>query len=337
MPTRPRTPTASCPIDHPVHRRQALLALALAATAAPLRAQGFPSRAIRVVVPWPPGGLVDTGGRMVGEALTKAFGQPVSVENVPGAAGTLGAGQVAKADADGHTLLMATSSLAIDVAGARSMPFDPRRDLAPVALVADTHSIVVVPAASPHRTLADLLAAARAKPGDLSYGTPGVGSPAHLFNELLAQSAGLKLLHVPYGRSPAMTDLIGGRLSMMVATAPSALPQVRNGQLRALAVTSAQRLPGLPDVPTVAEAGVPGYEAGQWLGLFAPAGTPAGTVALLAQAVEKSLALPATAQMLSQRGLEPRPGGPEALAAALAGDIAKWGRVMRSAGIQLER
>ena len=336
MPTRPRTPTASCPIDHPVHRRQALLALALAATAAPLRAQGFPSRAIRVVVPWPPGGLVDTGGRAVGDALTKAFGQPVSVENVPGAAGTLGAGQVAKADADGHTLLMATSSLAIDVAGARSMPFDPRRDLAPVALVADTHSIVVVPAASPHRTLADLLAAARAKPGDLSYGTPGVGSPAHLFNELLAQSAGLKLLHVPYGRSPAMTDLIGGRLSLMVATAPSALPQVRNGQLRALAVTSAQRLPGLPDVPTVAEAGLPGYDSTGWFGVVAPVGTPDAIVAKLNAEITAALNDEQIKTTMRNAGVEPAPGTSAAFDAYIRAETTKWSRVIRQAGIKLD-
>ncbi|MFO1330661.1 MAG: tripartite tricarboxylate transporter substrate-binding protein [Rubrivivax sp.] len=320
----------------PLRRRHVLAALALPA-AGPLRAQApFPSRAIRVVVPWAPGGLVDTGGRVVAEALSKAFGQPATAENVPGAAGTLGADQVAKAAADGHVLLMGTSSIAIDVAGQRRMPFDPLRDLAPVALVADTPSIVVVPVASPARTLAELLAAAKARPGELNYGTPGVGSPAHLFTELLAQSAGLQLTHVPYGRSPAINDLMGGRLQLMVATGPSSLPQIRGGQLRALAVTSRQRFAALPDVPTVAEAGVPGYEAGQWLGVFAPAATPKDTVQRIAAAVAQAVATPAVAQLLSQRGLEPHAGGPEDLARALAADIRKWGQVMKAAAIRLE-
>jgi tripartite-type tricarboxylate transporter receptor subunit TctC len=255
---------------------------------------------------------------------------------VPGAAGTLGADQVAKSAPDGHTLLMGTSSLALDVAGGRKTTYDPVKDLAPVALLADSHSVIVVPAGSPHRTLAELMAAAKAKPGELSYGTPGVGSPAHLFSELLAQTAGVQMLHVPYGRSPAMTDLIGGRLSLMVATVPVALPQIRGGQLRALAVTGRQRFALLPEVPTAAEAGLAGYEAGQWLGVFAPAATPRDTVQRLATEIARLLGTPVTAQTLVQRGLEPRVGGPQELAAALAADIRKWGQVMRTGQIKLE-
>lgn len=299
-------------------------------------AHGFPSRPLRIVVPWAPGGLVDTGGRVLAEGLGRAFGTGGTAENVPGAAGTLGADQVAKAAPDGHTLLMGTSSIAVDVAGARRTAYDPQKDLAPVALLADSHSVIVVPAASPHRTLGELLAAAKSRPGELSYGTPGVGSPAHLFSELLAQSAGVQMLHVPYGRSPAMTDLLGGRLSLMVATIPVALPQIKGGQLRALAVTGRQRFALLPDVPTAAEAGLAGYEAGQWLGVFAPAATPRETVQRLAAEIARLLAVPATAQALVQRGLEPRIGGPQELAAALASDIRKWGQVMRSAQIKLE-
>jgi tripartite-type tricarboxylate transporter receptor subunit TctC len=317
--------------------RRTLLAALAAVSSSPSMAQaGFPSRAIRVVVPWPPGGLVDTGGRVVAEALNKAFGQGAAVENIAGAAGTLGADQVAKAAPDGHTLLMATSSIAIDVAGQRRMAFDPVRDLAPVALVADTFSVVVVPVASPVKTLSELLAAAKARPGELNYGTPGVGSPAHLFSELLAQSAGLQLTHVPYGRSPAMNDLLAGRLQLMVATGPASLPQIRAGQLRALAVTGRERFAELPDVPTVAEAGVPGYEAGQWLGVFAPAATPRETVQRLSAEIGKALTLPAVVQLLQQRGMERRAGGPDELARALSGDIRKWTQVMRSAQIKLE-
>jgi tripartite-type tricarboxylate transporter receptor subunit TctC len=307
------------------------------ATVGPARAQpAFPSRPLRIVVPWAPGGLVDTGGRVLAEGLGKAWGTGATAENVPGAAGTLGADQVAKSAPDGHTLLMGTSSLALDVAGGRKTTYDPVKDLAPVALLADSHSVIVVPAGSPHRTLAELMAAAKAKPGELSYGTPGVGSPAHLFSELLAQTAGVQMLHVPYGRSPAMTDLIGGRLSLMVATVPVALPQIRGGQLRALAVTGRQRFALLPEVPTAAEAGLAGYEAGQWLGVFAPAATPRDTVQRLATEIARLLGTPVTAQTLVQRGLEPRVGGPQELAAALAADIRKWGQVMRTGQIKLE-
>ena len=296
----------------------------------------YPSRPIRIVVPWAPGGLVDTGGRVLAEGLGKAWGTGATAENVPGAAGTLGADQVAKAAPDGHTLLMGTSSIALDVAGSRKTAYDPLKDLAPVTLLADSHSVIVVPAASAHRSLTELLAAAKARPGELSYGTPGVGSPAHLFSELLAQSAGVQMLHVPYGRSPAMTDLIGGRLSLMVATIPVALPQIRGGQLRALAVTGRQRFALLPEVPTAAEAGLAGYEAGQWLGVFAPAATPRDIVQRIAAESARLLAAPATVQALVQRGLEPRIGGPQDLAAALAADIRRWGQVMRTGQIKLE-
>lgn len=296
----------------------------------------YPSRPLRIIVPWAPGGLVDTGGRVLAEGLGKAWGTGATADNVPGAAGTLGADLVAKSAPDGHTLLMGTSSIALDVAGGRRTAYDPLKDLAPVALLADSHSVIVVPASAPQRTLAELLAAAKAKPGELSYGTPGVGSPAHLFSELLAQSAGVQMLHVPYGRSPAMTDLIGGRLSLMVATIPVALPQIRGGQLRALAVTGRQRFALLPEVPTAAEAGLAGYEAGQWLGVFAAAATPRETVQRLAAEIARLQAAPTTVQTLVQRGLEPRIGGPQELAAALAADIRKWGQVMRAGQIKLE-
>ena len=326
---------------HTPARRRALhglvgLALATCGATRSGAQAAYPSRPIRIVVPWAPGGLVDTGGRVLAEGLGKAWGTGATAENVPGAAGTLGADQVAKAAPDGHTLLMGTSSIALDVAGARKTAYDPQKDLAPVALLADSHSVIVVPASAPTRTLAELLAAARSRPGELSYGTPGVGSPAHLFSELLAQSAGVQMLHVPYGRSPAMTDLIGGRLSLMVATIPVALPQIRSGQLRALAVTGRQRSALLPEVPTAAETGLAGYEAGQWLGVFAPAATPRETVQRLATEIARLQGVAATAQTLVQRGLEPRVGGPQELATALAADIRKWGQVMRTAQIKLE-
>lgn len=316
--------------------RRRWLAAAALAPAASVFGQPFPSRTIRLVVPWPPGGLVDGGGRIVAEALTKSLGQSVVVENVPGAAGTLGADQVVRASPDGYTLLMATSSLAIDVAGGRKTSYDPLRDLAPVALVADTNNVVIVPASSPIRSVKDLVAAAKAKPGEFAYGTPGIGSPAHLFSELFAQMTGAPMLHVPYSRSPAMNDLIGGRLAVMFATIPAATPQIRSGTVRALAVTGDARFPTLPDVPTIIEAGVAGYGAGQWLGVFAPSRTPSDIVRRLNDEIGKAVRTPAIAQQLVERGMTPVTTTPDGFAKLFADDVRKWGAVIRTAGIKLE-
>jgi len=299
-------------------------------------AQAYPARTIRLVVPWAPGGLVDGGGRILADALTRSLGQPVVVENVPGVAGTLGAEQVAKSPPDGYTLLMGTSSLAIDVAGGRKSTFDPQKDLVPVALVADTNNVVIVPAVSPIRSIADLVAAAKAKPGELAYGTPGIGSPAHLFTELFVQTAGAPMLHVPYSRSPAMNDLLGGRLAVMFATIPVAMPQIKGGQVRALAVTGATRFPALPDVPTVMEAGVRGYDAGQWLGVLAPARTPPDVVQKLNAAITAAVKSPAVAQQLVDRGMIPLTGTPAEFAQRFADDVRRWGAVIRTADIRLE-
>ncbi len=321
--------------------RRTWLRAAAAATAASAGlggtwAQAFPSRPFRIVVPWAAGGSVDIGGRVVGEALQAALGQAAVVENMPGAAGTIGADQVAKAAADGHTLLVGTSSLAIDVAGGRKTPYDLQRDLLPVALVADTHSIVLVPPNSPYRTLADLIAAARAKPGELTYGTQGVGSPAHLFSELFCQAAQIKMLHIPYSRTRPTPDLIAGRLSVMFATAPSSIGQAKGGTLRPLAVTGGRRLAALPDVPTVAQAGVPGYEAGQWIGVFAPAATPPAVVERLSQEITAAVGSAGVARLLEERALEPRTAPSAAMRKVVAGEIDKWQSVMRTGGIKLE-
>lgn len=323
----------------PFTRRTLLRAAtaSLAATGAGwVAAQGFPTRPFRIVVPWSAGGSVDIVGRVVAEALQAALGQPGVVENIPGAAGTIGADQVAKAAADGHTLLIGTSSLAIDVAGGRKTPYDLQRDLAPVALVADTRSIVLVQPSAPYRTLADLVAAAKAQPGQLTYGTQGVGSPAHLFSELFCQAAGIKMLHVPYSRTRPAADLMAGRLSVMFATAPSSIGQAKGGTLRPLAVTGTRRLAALPDVPTVAEAGVAGYEAGQWVGVFAPAATPAPVLERLGQAIVGAVSTPATTKLLEERALEPRPANAAAMRRIVAEEIDKWAAVMRTGGIKLE-
>ena len=312
---------------------------ALAAAVAPgsVRAQAsYPSGPIRIIVPWAPGGLVDTGGRVIGDALQEAWGKAVAVENAPGAAGTLGADKVAKAAADGHTLLMGTSSIAIDVSTGRKMPFDPLTELTPVGLVADTYSVVVVPPDSPIGSIGELVAAAKAKPGSLTYGTPGIGSPAHLFVESFSQVAGIQMLHVPYGRSQAINDLIGGRLSVMFSTVPSAMLHIRNKLVRPLAVTAGRRLSSLADVPTIAEAGVAGYEAGQWLGVFVPAGTPPDVVGKLNAAITRAVESPSVAQALLARGLEPRTATPAEFAGVLAAEVRKWSQVIRKGNIKLE-
>lgn len=318
--------------------RRAVLAgvLACAATATPALGQAYPSRPLRIIVPWGPGGLVDTGGRIVGDALQKALGQAAAVENMPGAGGAIGANQVARATPDGHTLLMATSSLAIDVGGGRALPFDPVKDLAPVGLVADTHSVVVVPPNSPIASVTDLVAAAKAKPGGLSYGSPGIGSPAHLFGELFSQMVGVSMLHVPYGRADALNDVMGGRLAVMFATIPVSMPHIKNGNLRALAVTGPTRDPGLPQIPTVVEAGVADFTVGQWLGVFAPAKTPQPVIARLSEEIAKAVAVPETAATMRARGLVPRTATPQEFAAVLAADIKKWGSVIRTAKIELQ-
>lgn len=313
-----------------------LTAGAASAQTAPAGAPAFPTKTVRLIVPFAPGGATDYMARTIAQKMSENLGQPVIVDNRPGANAVLGTDAVAKAAPDGHTLLMATSSLAIDVGGGRKMSFDPRKDLVPVAPVADTNNVVIVPADSPIRSIATLIEAAKAKPGELAYGTPGIGSPAHLFAELFAQMADVRMLHVPYSRSPAMNDLIGGRLAVMFATIPAATPQIRNGKARPLAVTGAQRFPTMPDVPTVAASGLPGYDAGQWLGVFAPAGTPGEIVQRLNAEIAKAVTSAQTAQQLHDRGMIPLTATPAEFAKRFADDVAKWGAVMRSADIRLE-
>lgn len=343
--TRAATDSRLIPHDPHLPARRLLtraMLLGIACVSAPLlpraarAAQDWPSRPIRLIVPWAPGGLVDFGGRMVAEGLGRALPQPVAVENAPGAAGTLGAAQVANADPDGHTLMMGTSSVAIDVAVGRKTAYDPTKDLLPVSLVADTHSFVIVPPDSPWKSLAELIAAAKRTPGEVAYGTPGIGSPAHLFVELFSQMAGIKVLHVPYGRTQAINDLIGGRLAFMFATVPSSINQIRNRQVRALGVTSAIRMPGFPDIPTVAEGGVAGYEAGQWLGVFAPGATPMPIVDRLGQEIRRTIESTEVAGKLRDRGMVPRVATPSAFADTFTADVAKWRKVIQTAGIALK-
>ncbi|MEI6028590.1 MAG: tripartite tricarboxylate transporter substrate binding protein [Betaproteobacteria bacterium] len=331
------------PAPHP--RRQALqrlTALAGGSAAAllglPAFAQGYPARPLRIVVPWPAGGLVDVAARQLGTRLQAALGQPVVVENRVGAGGSIGADVVAKAPADGHTLLFSTSALTINVAMQTKLPFDLQRDFEPVCLLAHAPSVLVVGPSINPASVQELVALARARPGQLSYGSAGVGSPAHFAGELLKSLQKLFIVHIPYTGAPAaMNDQLAGRLDFQFANAAVALPQVRAGKVRALAVTGAQRFAALPQVPTMVEAGVANFEADQWLGLLAPRGLPGGVQARLAAECQKALAQDDLRAALLQAGMTAAPlGTPASFDAALKAELAKWTAVVKAANIKPE-
>lgn len=305
---------------------------------APAMAQDYPGKPVRMVVPWPAGGLVDVAARQVASRLQAALGQPVVVDNRAGAGGVTGADLVAKAPADGHTLLFTTSGLTINAAMRTRMPFDAVKDLEPVAAVAYAPSVLVVQAGSSLRSVQELVAFAKSRPGSLSYASAGVGSPAHLSAELFKSQLGLFAVHIPYTGAPAaMNDQIAGRVDFHFANSAVALPQIKAGKVRALAVTSAKRLPGLPDVPTLAESGAPNFEADQWIGLLVPRGTPAAVVERLAGEVNKALAGEDLRAALAVAGMTTAAvGTPAAFSRYFMSDLTKWVGVVKAANIQPE-
>ena len=315
------------------------LALALLAPAA-ARAQGnaYPDRTIRLVVGFAPGGSTDAAARILAPKLGEILGQAVVVENRPGAGGNVATELVARAAADGHTLLLGTvGPLTVNPVIYPSLGFDPARDLVPVSVLVDAFNVLVVPAARPWRAASELVAAARARPGGLSWGYSGVGTSGHLAGLLLDRRAGIETVGVPYrGGGPLMTDLVAGRLDYSFATAPTALPQVEGGQLRALAVPTARRSRLLPEVPTVAETGVPGYDVSNSYGLLAPRGTPPAVVAAASAAVGRALAVPEVAAALARQGLEAQPSSPEQFAALLRAESARWRPIVESSGMRPE-
>ena len=302
------------------------------------QAQTYPSKPIRFIVPFPPGGGTDTNSRALTQRIAKNTGWTFVVDNKPGAGGNIGAEQAAKAPPDGYTLVLGqTSNLAINPALYAKLPYDPLRDLSPVALLVSAPVVLVVNANSKTRSLADLLVAARSDPGGVTYASPGNGTVSHLAGELLQRASGVKLTHVPYkGASQALTDTLGGQVQSFMSSVPSALGQLRGGKLRALAVTSAKRSPELPDVPTIAESGYPGFEANTWYGLLAPAGTPAPIVALLNSEVNRVLATPEVRGRLASEGGDTLGGSPEQFASFLKAEHAKWGRVVRDSGAKAD-
>jgi tripartite-type tricarboxylate transporter receptor subunit TctC len=298
-------------------------------------AQPYPNRLIKIIVPYAAGGAVDAVARTIGQPLSEALKQPVIVENRPGASGNIGMEAVAKSAPDGYTLLMASNAIATNMALFPKLAFDGRRDFAPIARIGYAPLVIVVPASSPVKSLKDLISTATAQPGKLTYGSAGNGSSGHLAGELLKSTAKIDVVHVPYkGGAPAITDLLGERITFMPINPVEVMAHIGAGKLRALAVAGDKRFPSLPDVPTVAEAGLSRYEASVWWGLVAPAKTPAEIVRELNAQTNKALADPAIAKRLGDLGVVITPGTPDQFADFIKSQTEVWSGVIKSAGIQ---
>ncbi len=314
-------------------------AFALAMSCAGALAQSYPSKAIKVVVPNPAGGYYDVIARTVGQKLTDSLGQPMVVENRVGAGGSLGTEFTAKSPPDGYTIMVGgIGPHGIVPSLYANLSYDPVKDFAPIILVATTPNILVVHPSSPFQSVQDIVAAARQRPGALSYASNGNGTSQHLSAEMLAMTMGLKLNHIPFkGSAPAITAMLGGQVDFAFAVAPDALAHVRGGKLRALAVTGAKRAAPLPEVPTMIEAGVPDYEAIAWFGYFAPAGTPREIVDRLNAEIAKAMAAPDVRERIAPGGLSELPGGtPERLGELVKSEIAKWSRVVKESGAKVD-
>ena len=317
----------------------ALLPLAALLAAAPAGAQeSYPSRPIRLVIPFPPGGVVDILARMVAPRFGEGLKQSVVIDNRGGANGNIAVELVAKSLPDGYTLLFGqVSNLAVNPAIYPSVPFDPVKDLAPIGMIAATPQLLVVSSASRLATVADMIAAAKASPGGLSFASSGQGSLGHMAFEMMQLSAGIKLLHIPYkGAGPALIDVMGGRAELFVAAAPALLPHIRSGKLRALAIMTANRKHDLPSIPTLSEQGFPGYESSNWFGLLARAGTPPAIIERLNAELKATLETPDVRAKLEAEGAVVLGGTPAQLASQLAVDLEKWKRVVKEAGIKIE-
>jgi tripartite-type tricarboxylate transporter receptor subunit TctC len=315
---------------------RAFLAAALA-LALPALAQSYPSKPIRIVVPYPPGGFNDTLGRTLAAKFQESWGQPAIVENKPGANTLIGSDHVAKSAPDGYTLLVVAFPFAVTPSLIRNMPYDTVRDFAPIVLAASSPNLLVVNPQAPVHSVQELIAAAKAKPDGFSYASTGNGSSNHISMELFKSLAGVRIVHIPYkGSAPAVTDLLGGQVQVMFDNVPNVLPHVKAGKLRALATSGSRRSPLAPDVPTVAEAGVPGYEVNVWFGLVAPAGTPREIVQKLNAEVLKILAMPDVRERFQSQGVEPVGSTPEQFGEHIRGQMAKWAKVVQDAGVKAE-
>jgi tripartite-type tricarboxylate transporter receptor subunit TctC len=296
---------------------------------------GYPSHPIRLIVPFPPGGSTDILARALGEKLAQGLAQPVVIDNRPGAGGSIGAEAVARAAPDGYTLMMGhLGTLAVNPSIYKSLPYDPVKSFAPVSLMAIVPSVLVVNPSLPVASAAELIAYAKAHPGKLAYGSAGSGSTSHLTTEYFKLVTGTDILHVPYkGVGPMLTDLVSGQLSMGLNGAPAVMQHVNTGRLRALAVTSLKRLEALPKVPTLDEAGVPGFDASGWYGVVAPAGTPQAIVARLNGEIGRAMQTPELRARLDSEGALPAPGTPEEFGVFIRAEIARWAAVLKRAGV----
>ena len=316
---------------------RALVGIALAAFVQAASAQGgYPNRPITMVVGFAPGGGTDSVARVVAKKMGESIGQTVVVENKAAAGGTVATHQVAKSAPDGYTILLGSvGSIAVWPHLNPKLPYDPLRDLAPITMAVEFPNVIVVNSTLPVKTLAEFVAAAKAKPGTIGYGSSGVGGIGHLAGALLALTAGIDIVHVPYkGGGPAMQDLLGGQIPAMVATPVTALPHVKSGKIHPLATTGASRPPLMPDVPTVAESGFPGYEATNWYAYYAPAGTPKDVLDRLHKEIVDALNAPDVREQLDRQGVEAKPGTPEALTKYMERELATWGKVVKAAKIQ---
>jgi len=313
----------------------AAASLASVAATAPALAAGYPSKAVRWVVPFPPGGAMDNIARTLGEELQKKLGQPFVVENRPGAGGNIGVDSVARAPADGHTMMIVANGMAVNQFLYAKLNHDPVKDFTPVSLLAVVPNVLVVNTGRLDvKTLGEVIERAKANPGKFTYASAGTGTSIHLAAELFASMAKVDMLHVPYkGSGPAVADLLGGQVDYMFDSVTSARPHILSGKLRPIAVTTAKRSSMLPDVPTVAEAGLPGYELAPWFAVFMPAGTPKEIVDTMQRELVAAMNLPAVKERFATIGAEPIGSSPEQLDAHLKAEIAKWGVVLKERGI----
>jgi tripartite-type tricarboxylate transporter receptor subunit TctC len=310
----------------------------LVALAGPAAAQDYPVKPIHLIVPFPPGGGTDLFSRAIANKLTEVPHWSIVVDNKPGAGGNLGIEAAVKAPADGYTMVMGqTSDLAVNPTLYRKLRYDPLRDLAPVVLVASAPIVIVVSEKSPYRSLGDIVAAAKERPGRITLATPGNGTVSHLSAVLLQRAAGIELVHVPYkGAAQALPDLMGGQVDLFSSSVSSSIGQIKGGKLRAIALTSAKRSPALRDVPTVAESGYAGFDADTWYGLLMPAGAPPAIVQRVNAEVNKLLSLPDLRERIGAEGGEALGGTPERFTALLKADLAKWGNAVRQSGAKVD-
>jgi tripartite-type tricarboxylate transporter receptor subunit TctC len=313
------------------------LLLPFAATAQSA-AQSYPSKPIRLICPFTPAGAVDIASRATANELTRILGQTVTVENKPGAGGNIGGVEVARSAPDGYTILMTTSGIqAINPALYAKMPFDPNKDLATVAPLVSLNNVLVLHPSVPAKSVKEVIALAKSQPGKLNFASSGAGTSIHMSGAMFLHLTGTDMIHIPYkGSGPAVTDLLGGQVMMMFDNIPSSLPHIKAGKLRALATTGAKRDPALPDLPTMAEAGIPGYESGVWFGLMAPAGTPKEIIAKLNAAAVQATKAPEFVKRMTDLGYNIIPGTPEEMAAMSQAEIKRWTPIVKASGARVD-